>query len=97
MEMGCLIQGNPFYDTGLDGVWGTGDYGEGDGEFTYNPNHDNFMAEDPLTRAEYTPLWQTLQNLNLYIDAGTQDEFQFNINAENFVQTLFDRSLNFRD
>ncbi len=43
----------------------------------------------------HSPL-ATLQNLNLYLDAGTQDEFQFNINAENFVETLFDRSLVFR-
>ncbi len=92
---GFFDPGEPFSDTGLDGVWGTGDYGEGDGVFTYNPNHDNFLAEDPLTRANTLPL-ATLQNLNLYLDAGTQDEYQFNINAENFVQTLFDRSLNFR-
>ena len=92
---GMFDPGEPFSDTGLDGVWGTGDYGEGDGECTYNPNHDNFMAEDPLTRANTLPL-ATLQNLNLYLDAGTQDEYQFNINAENFVQTLFDRNLNFR-
>jgi FG-GAP-like repeat/Putative esterase len=92
---GMFDPGEPFSDTGLDGVWGTGDYGEGDGELTYNPNHDNFLAEDPLTRANTLPL-ATLQNLNLYLDAGTQDEYQFNINAENFVQALFDRSLNFR-
>jgi len=85
--------GEPFSDTGLDGVWGTGDDGEGDGKSAYNPNHDNFFAEDPLTRADTLPL-ATLQNLNLHIDAGTQDEFQFNIHAENFVQTILDRGLN---
>ena len=92
---GMFDPGEPFSDTGLDGVWGTGDYGEGDGEFTYNPNHDNYFAEDPLSRA-YSLSFATLQNLNLYLDAGTQDEYQFNINAENFVKTLNDRSLNFR-
>ncbi len=92
---GVYDPGEPFSDTGLDGVFGTGDYGEGDGKFTYNPNHDNFLAEDPLTRADTLPL-TTLQDLNLYLDAGTEDEFQFNINAENFVQTLLDRGLNFR-
>ena len=87
--------GEPFSDTGLDGVPGTGDRGEGDGKFTYNPNHDNFFAEDPLSRAETLPLTD-LQNLNLYIDAGTEDEFQFNIHAENFVDTLDYRGLDVR-
>lgn len=84
---GIYDPGEPFSDTGLDGVSGTGDRGEGDGKFTYNPNHNNFLAEDPLSRAETLPLTD-LQNLNLYIDAGTEDEFQFNIHADNFVRTL---------
>jgi hypothetical protein len=87
--------GEPFSDTGLDGVPVTGDIGDGDGEFTYNPNHDNFFAEDPLSRAYSLP-FADLQSLNLYIDAGTEDEFQFNINADNFVDTLNDRGLVFR-
>ena len=87
--------GEPFSDTGLDGVPGTGDIGEGDGKFTYNPNHDNFFAEDPLSRAETLSLTD-LQGLNLYIDAGTEDEFQFNIHAEDFVDTLRYRGLNVR-
>jgi hypothetical protein len=87
--------GEPFSDTGLDGVPGTGDIGEGDGKFTYNPNHDNFFAEDPLSRAETLSLTD-LQGLNLYIDAGTEDEFQFNIHAEDFVDTLDYRGLHVR-
>lgn len=87
--------GEPFSDTGLDGVPVTGDIGDGDRKFTYNPNHNNFFAEDPLSRAYRLPL-ADLQGLNLYIDAGTEDEFQFNINADNFVDTLNDRGLVFR-
>jgi hypothetical protein len=37
-----------------------------------------------------------LQEINLYLDAGTEDEFQFDIHAENFVQTLTDRGLSVR-
>jgi len=44
---GIYDPGEPLPITGLDGVPGTRDSGEGDGEFTYNPNHDNFFAEDP--------------------------------------------------
>lgn len=92
---GMFDPGESFWDTGLDGVSGSGDFGEGDGKFTDNPNHDYFLAEDPLTRAETLP-FENLENLNLYIDAGTEDELQFNIHAENFVQTLLGRGLNVR-
>ena len=37
---------------------------------------------------------ETLQGLNIYLDAGTKDEFQFNIHADNFVKALEDRGLN---
>ena len=35
-----------------------------------------------------TCLSETLQGLNLYLDAGTEDEFQFNIHTDNFVKAL---------
>ncbi len=92
---GMYDSGEPFSDAGLDGVPGTGDMGEQDGMFTDNPNHDNYFAEDPLSRAETLRL-EDLDKLNLYIDAGTEDEFQFNIHAENFVDTLRYRGLNVR-
>jgi hypothetical protein len=94
-ENGLYDPGEPYADTGLDGVPGTGDFGEDDRAFTYNPNHDNYFAEDPLSRAYGLPL-ATLGGLNLYIDAGTEDEFQFNINADNFVDALNSRGLVFR-
>ena len=94
-ENGVFDPGETFLDVGLDGVPGTGDYGEDDGNFTYNPHRENFMAEDPLTRAQTLAL-EVLQDLNLYLDAGTEDEFQFNIHTENFVQTLLDRGLDVR-
>lgn len=87
--------GETFFDTGLDGVPGTSDYGENDGVFTYNPNHHHYFAEDPLSRAVTLPL-EALQNLNLYLDAGTEDEFQFDIHADHFVDTLNHRGLPFR-
>jgi len=92
---GFYDPGEPFLDGGLDGVEGTGDYGEGDGVFTYNPRRDNFMGQDPVTQASDLSL-ASLQDLNLYVDAGTEDEFSFNIHAENFVQTILDRGLNVR-
>ncbi len=92
---GMFDPGEPFLDVGLDGVPDTGDFGEGDGLFTYSPYRENFMAEDPLSHAKNIDL-KTLQNLNLYLDAGTEDEFQFNIHTENFVQAIKNRGLGFR-
>jgi hypothetical protein len=94
-DNGMFDPGETFTDAGLDGVSGTGDYGEEDGEFTYNPHHDNYMAQDPLTHALTLPL-ETLAGLKLYLDAGTKDEFQFNSHAENFVETLIGRGLDVR-
>ena len=42
--------GETFSDVGLDGVAGTGDYGEGNGQVDYDPDRANWLAEDPLTR-----------------------------------------------
>ena len=89
---GMFDPGETYSDDGLDGVAGTRDYGEGDGNFTSNPHRGNYMAQDPLTHVKKLPS-ETLQNLNLYLDAGTEDEFQFDIHTENFVQALLDRGL----
>jgi len=89
---GMFDPGEPYSDVGLDGVAGTGDYGEGDGHFTSNPHRENYMAQDPLSHVKKLSL-DTLQDLNLYLDAGTEDEFEFDIHTENFVQALLDRGL----
>ena len=83
----------PFMDDGLDGVFGTGDFGEGGGTFSFNPNHLNYMAQDPLTRVKNMD-FSTLDALNIYLDAGNEDEFQFDVHTDNFVNVLEDRGLN---
>lgn len=85
----------PFSDVGLDGVPATGDYGESDGTFTFNPSRLNFMSQDPSTHVRDLPL-EILQDFNVYVDAGTEDEFQFNIHAERFVQSLLEKGLGVR-
>ena len=89
---GMYDPGEPFLDAGLDGIFGTGDPGEGDGQFSFNPNHLNYFSQDPLTHIDTMDL-STLQGLNLYLDAGNQDEFQFNIHTDNFIKVLEDRGL----
>ena len=79
--------GETFSDVGLDGVPGTGDFGEGNGVFDYDPDRAHYLAEDPLTRvAGGTPADLTTQRI--YMDVGTRDEFGFARHYTNFVATL---------
>jgi hypothetical protein len=68
--------GEPFMDVGLDGVSGTGDFGEGGGTFSFNPNHLNYMAQDPLTHVKDMDL-ATLEGLNFYLDAGNEVQYSY--------------------
>ena len=92
---GMYDPGEPFLDDGLDGVLGTGDYGEGNATFSFNPSYLNYLTQDPLTLVRNMDL-STLQGLNLYLDAGNEDEFQFNIHTDNFAKVLEDRGLKVR-
>jgi len=68
--------GETFSDVGLDGVPGTGDFGEGNGTFDYDPDRAHYLAEDPLTRINATsPTDLGMQRI--YMDVGTKDEFGF--------------------
>ncbi len=85
----------PFSNAGLDGVPGTGDDGESDGAYSFNPRRSSFMSQDPSSHVRGLSA-EVLQDLNVYIDAGTEDEFQFNIHAERFVQAFVERGLDVR-
>lgn len=65
-------EGEPYQDYGLDGVPDTGDYGEGNGKFDYNPNVENYLRQNPRTLIETIPEGH-LDRLNLYADAGIRD------------------------
>lgn len=75
--------GEPFEDNGLDGVPGTGDYGEGNGEFDVNPNLANYFAQDPRTAIERMPAGH-LERMNIYADAGIRD-FLMSAGATNWL------------
>lgn len=62
----------PFSDDGLDGVPGTGDYGEGNGRFDLNPNVANYFDENPRRLLEEMPEGQ-LSRMHIYADAGIRD------------------------
>ena len=68
---GVFDEGEPFVDSGLDGVAGTGDYGEGNGRFDYDPDRANWLAEDPLTRLDARSA-ADIGTQRIYMDVGTQ-------------------------
>ena len=73
--------GEPFQDVGLDGVAGTGDYGEGDGQYTIAPGLQNWFAGDLRSKLlQFTPA--QLTSLDLYMEGGIRDVFDLGAQAE---------------
>jgi hypothetical protein len=81
-------QGEPFADDGLDGVPGTGDYGEGNGVFDVEPAYQNYFAVD--ARTNIRNLWPTLtqsghlpqlQRIDYLIDGGVRDVVNFGVSG----------------
>ena len=79
--------GETFSDVGLDGVAGTGDFGEGNGVFDYDPDRAHWLAEDPLSRITGESAAQ-IGAQRIYMDVGTKDEFGFAQHYANFVAVL---------
>lgn len=84
--------GESFFDDGLDGVAGTGDFGEGNGVFDVDPDRSTWLAEDPLTRVR-TIDRAVLENTRLYMDVGLQDEFGFAAHYDALVAALRARGI----
>ncbi len=79
--------GETFTDVGLDGVAGSGDYGENNGRFDYDPDRANWLAEDPLTRLQARSA-ADIGTQRIYMDVGTQDQFGFAKHYDNFIAML---------
>ena len=69
---GWRQEGEPFEDFGLDGVDGTGDYGEGDGEWTVNPNILDVLARTPMIWLDTAPI-EELNAVDILMDGGIRD------------------------
>ena len=87
--------GETFQDLGLDGVPGTGDFGEGNGQFDYDPDRAAWLSEDPLTRLAGRSASDDARQ-RIYMDVGTQDEFGFARHYDNFVAMLQSKGLSVR-
>ncbi len=84
--------GETFQDVGLDGVAGTSDFGEGNGQFDYDPDRANWLAEDPLTRTAARSATD-IATQRIYMDVGSEDQFGFGRHYENFVALLRSKGL----
>lgn len=84
--------GETFEDTGLDGVAGTGDFGEGNGVFDYDPDRAQWIAEDPLTRVQGLDT-AAIAAQRIYMDVGVEDELGFAAHYDNFVDALTGKGL----
>ncbi len=80
-------KGEPFLDYGLDGVKGTGDYGEGDGKFTISPMRENWYRHDPHQLVLKMDM-KKLKQLNIYIDGGIRDLFNFHVTGLNLLGAI---------
>jgi S-formylglutathione hydrolase FrmB len=75
-------EGEPYLDYGLDGVDGTPqqpagyDWGEGNGQFDYNPNIDNLWEHDAKQVIEAMSD-EELRRIDVFTDAGIRDLFDF--------------------
>lgn len=76
-------EGEPYEDTGLDGVPGTGDFGEGNGRFDLSPNAQRYMDVNPRGLLEKMPEGH-LERMNIWLDAGLRD-FLMSAGASNWL------------
>lgn len=85
-----------FQDTGLDGVPGTGDFGEGNNTFDYDPDRAHWMAQDPLQRLAGRS-GDRIRQQRIYMDVGTRDQFEFARHYHNLVAVLRDKGIEVRE
>lgn len=73
--------GEPYEDTGLDGVAGTGDFGEGNGRYDLGPNFQRFLDHD--FRQRYLAMTEAQRrSIDFYADGGVHDIFNFGLSAD---------------
>lgn len=73
--------GEPFDDFGLDGIPGTGDYGEGDGKYNDGPHRARFFQRDLRERFKSMSL-QELEEIDVYMDGGIRDVFNLGLSGD---------------
>lgn len=78
---GVWDEGEPFFDVGLDGLPGTLDFGEGNGQFDMTSGRRELLKVDPRRRYEGLDD-KARSRLDLYLDGGLRDVFNFGLSAK---------------
>jgi hypothetical protein len=85
-------EGEPFRDDGLDGVPGTGDFGEGNGKYDLNTGRQTMFSLDARTNLrKMDPAARA--RIALYADGGLRDPFNLGLMAKQIFSLL----LTYRD
>lgn len=92
---GWREEGELFEDVGLDGIPNTDDYGEANNKWDYDPDIDTLFKHDPYTFLKDLPEGDLAQ-LHFYLDAGRQDEFEFDKQNDTFAELLASRDASFQ-
>lgn len=88
-------QGEPWEDFGLDGVAGTGDFGEEDEEYTYNPHLKFELDNDPYTFIENASQ-EEIDAVDIMLDGGIRDTFHALTSNRGLYNLLKEREDNTR-
>ena len=69
---GLWQDGEPYQDYGVDGVDGTGDHGEGDGEYTLNATLKSVLETTALNWIDTAPQ-EEIDAVDIFMDGGIRD------------------------
>lgn len=86
------LLGEGFADFGLDGVAGTADFGENNGQFDYDPDRARWLLEDPLSRLAARTT-DEIASQRFYLDVGLRDEFAFLTHYDHLVALLTSKGI----
>jgi hypothetical protein len=87
--------GEPFFDYGLDGVPETGDFGEGDGEWSMNPNLATLIEGSPSHWIDNASK-EDLDAVDIFLDGGIRDSLHAATSMWALAQRLAARVKNTR-
>lgn len=88
-------EGEAYEDFGLDGVDGTGDFGEGDGQYSYNPHLRFELDNDPYWWVQNADQ-DDIDAVDIMLDGGIRDTFHALTSNMGLYNLLKDREENTR-
>ncbi len=94
-EDAASLRHEPYEDFGLDGVSGTQDHGEGDGQFSISPNLKELIDQD-IRSFVTTASDDQIRNHTWYFDGGIRDAMHTLVSNRQIIARLQSRGEDFR-